>query len=176
MHRILWVIILLAAAVTTSDSTRTGAGDWPMYGADSGGSKYSPLKTIDRTNVAALTMAWTFSTGEPLEHLPHSGKPPSFEATPIVIDGVMYIGTPYGHVFALDAATGAKKWTYDAHIDVDGNYGDFANRGVSSWLGQGHQVGRQNMGAEPQRARQHHTGDEPERERTALIHRVHRVV
>jgi quinoprotein glucose dehydrogenase len=134
MHRILWAIILLSAAVATSDSTRTGAGDWPVYGADSGGSKYSPLKTIDRTNVATLAIAWTFSTGEPLEHLPHSGKPPSFEATPIVIDGVMYIGTPYGHVFALDAATGAKKWTYDAHIDVDGNYGDFANRGVSSWL------------------------------------------
>jgi quinoprotein glucose dehydrogenase len=128
------LILLSAAAVAASDTTKTGAGDWPAYGADSGGSKYSPLETIDRTNVTKLAVAWTFSTGEPLKHLPHSGKPPSFEATPIVIDGVMYIGTPYGNVFALDAATGAKKWAYDAHIDLNGDYGDFANRGVSSWL------------------------------------------
>ncbi len=135
MHRTLLALILLSAAVAASDSTDSKpTGEWPVYGGDGGGSKYSPLRTIDRTNVTQLKVAWTFSTGEPLEHLPHYGKPPSFEATPIVVDNVMYFGTPYGHVFALDAATGAKKWNYDAHIDQNGSYGDFANRGVSTWL------------------------------------------
>ncbi len=133
MHRTLVAIILVSAAAAASDSTKP-TGEWPVYGGDGGGSKYSPLRAIDRTNVTQLKVAWTFSTGEPLEHLPHSGKPPSFEATPIVVDDVMYFGTPYGHAFALDAATGAKKWSYDAHIDQNGNYGDFANRGVSTWL------------------------------------------
>jgi len=134
LQRILWAIILLTAATTAATTTNPNPGDWTVYGADGGGSKYSPLRDIDRHNVTQLKVAWTFSTGEPLEHLPHAGKPPSFEATPLVIDGVMYVGTPYGHVFALDAATGAKKWSYDAHIDLNGDYGDFANRGVSTWL------------------------------------------
>ena len=59
---------------------------------------------------------------------------PAFQATPLVIEGLMYFGTPYGKVFALDAATGRVRWSYDAHIDLQGSYGDFANRGVSAWL------------------------------------------
>ena len=45
----------------------------------------------------------------------------------------MYFGTPYGKVFALDAGTGKVVWSYDAHIDRGGNYGDFTNRGVAIW-------------------------------------------
>lgn len=107
-------------------------GDWAVYGSD-GGSKFSSLKQIDRGNVKDLKVAWTFSTGDPTTPLPRRSKNPAFEATPLVIDGVMYIGTPYGKVFALDAATGALKWSYDSHIDRTGDYGDFANRGVSAW-------------------------------------------
>lgn len=108
-------------------------GDWPVYGSDPGGSKYSPLRKIHRGNVAGLKIAWTFATGEPLEPLRRNSKEPGFQATPLVIDGSMYFGTPYGKVFALDAATGKLKWSYDAQIDREGNYGDFANRGVSYW-------------------------------------------
>jgi quinoprotein glucose dehydrogenase len=111
-----------------------GAGhDWPVYGGDPGGSKYSTLRQIDRTNVKNLKPAWTFSTGEPITPLPHRGKEPAFEATPIVIGGTMYLATPYGGVFALDAASGKQKWKYDSHIEQDADYGDFANRGVTFW-------------------------------------------
>jgi quinoprotein glucose dehydrogenase len=133
--QVLCVLAMFATALSGAGPSAPG-GDWPVYGGDPGGSKYSALKQIDRGNVATLKEAWRFSTGEPVTPLsgPGSYKTPAFEATPIVIDGVMYFGTPYGGVFALDAATGAKKWSYDAHIGRDGNYGDFANRGVSAWL------------------------------------------
>lgn len=108
--------------------------DWPVYGGDPGGSKSSMLKQIDRKNVGKLQVAWKFTTGEPTGPLPNRGKNPAFEATPIVVDGVLYFGTPYGKVFALDPVTGAQKWSYDSKIDQTGNYGDFANRGVSTWV------------------------------------------
>ena len=107
---------------------------WPVYGGDPGGSKYSALRQINRKNVSSLQVAWTFSTGDPTIPLPGRDKNPAFEATPIVVDDVMYFGTPYGKVFALDPATGKMKWSYDAGIDRTGYYGDFANRGVSTWL------------------------------------------
>lgn len=121
-----WAALIVCSILSAGDT------NWPVYGGDDGGSKYSPLKQIHRGNVATLKVAWTFSTGEPVTPLPGRGKGPAFEATPIVIDGVMYIGTPYGHVFALDAATGKQKWSYDARI-IPGDYGDFANRGVTFW-------------------------------------------
>src|SRR5262245_20656304 len=111
-----------------------GQKNWPVYGGDPGGSKYSALKQINRANVGRLKVAWTFSTGDPTGPLPGHDKNPAFEATPIVVAGVMYFGTPYGKVFALDPVKGQMKWSYDAKIDRNGNYGDFANRGVSTWL------------------------------------------
>ena len=127
------VLAFSFTAVWAAEATG-GGKDWPAYGGDPGGSKYSTLKQINRGNVAGLKPAWTFTTGEPVTPLPHKGKEPAFEATPLVIGGVMYLSTPYGHAYALDAATGKQKWVYDAHIDQEGDYGDFANRGVTYWL------------------------------------------
>jgi quinoprotein glucose dehydrogenase len=125
------MILLALLALAGALGAQTG---WPVYGGDPGGAKYSALKQIDRQNAGRMQVAWTFSTKEPVDSLPGRGKKPAFEATPIVVDGVMYFGTPYGRVFALDPATGKMKWSYDAKIDLQGNYGDFANRGVSTWL------------------------------------------
>src|SRR5947209_4054236 len=128
------VLSLCFLAIAAFGAELAGGGkDWPVYGGDPGGSKYSSLKQIDRRNVGALKQAWKFTTGEPVSPLPRRSKEPAFEATPIVIAGVMYFSTPYGRVFALDAATGKQKWVYDAHIAQDADYGDFASRGVTYW-------------------------------------------
>ena len=54
--------------------------------------------------------------------------------TPIVVDNVMYISTPLGKVMALEPATGREIWRYDARVNPKGGYGDFANRGVATWV------------------------------------------
>jgi len=79
-----------------------GHGDWPSYGRDYSNQRYSPLAQIDRGNVHRLQPAWTF----------RSGIDATFQATPIVADGVMYVSLPFNHVVALDARTGRELWRY----------------------------------------------------------------
>ena len=88
---------------------------------------------ITRDNVSQLQVAWTYRTGEADARFATT-KAASFEATPIVVDGTMYLGTPLGRVIALDAATGQERWVFDPQIARNVPYGDFANRGVSTWL------------------------------------------
>jgi quinoprotein glucose dehydrogenase len=107
-------------------------GDWPVYGRDPGGARFSPLTQITRANVAQLQVAWTYHTGMPdMSSMSH--RPPALEVTPIVVDGTMYVITPTGIVAALDPATGTERWRYDAGVDPHRGYGDFASRGVSFW-------------------------------------------
>ncbi len=103
--------------------------DWPAYGRDRGGERFSPLKAIDRRNVARLRVAWEYSTGEariPME------QSVSLEATPLVLGGVMYLSTPLGHVVALDPETGKERWVADLEVKPV-SFGDFTTRGVSLW-------------------------------------------
>ena len=107
-------------------------GDWPVYGRDPGGSRFSPLTQITRENVGRLQVAWTYHTGEP-DMAGMSHRPPALEVTPLVVDGVMYLSTPAGRIIALDPATGAERWRFDAGVDPHRGYGDFASRGVTFW-------------------------------------------
>lgn len=107
--------------------------DWPAYGRDLQGTRYLPADQITRENVKQLAVAWTYRTGE-MEPRFATTKQTSFEATPLVIDGIMYVGTPLGRVIALDAASGRERWIFDPKIRRDVTYGDFASRGVSAWL------------------------------------------
>src|SRR2546422_8240665 len=121
------LILLLALSTQTP-----AAGDWPVYGRDPGGTRYSPLTQITRDNVRHLTVAWTYHTGIPdMSSMSH--RPPSLEVTPIVVEGTMYVITPTGIVAALDPATGTERWRYDAGVNPHRGYGDFASRGVSFW-------------------------------------------
>ena len=104
--------------------------DWAAYGRDAHGTRWSPAAEITRANVARLEHAWTYRTGEASAAFA-TAKPTSFETTPLVYEGTMYIGTPLGRVIALDAATGAERWVYNPRIRRDVTYGDFASRGVS---------------------------------------------
>jgi quinoprotein glucose dehydrogenase len=125
--RFVLALSLASAALAQSPAD----GDWPAYGRDAGGQRYSPLAAINRDNVGSLKVAWTFHTGDAYE--PPDGRPTAFEATPIYVDGALYIGTPLGRVIALDPVTGKARWSYDSKVPRDKGYGDFANRGVSTW-------------------------------------------
>src|SRR4029077_19752921 len=72
---------------------------------------------------------WTFHTGELT-----TSREIRFEATPLVVDGTLYLSTPFGKAFALDPETGHERWRYDAHVDTTAHFGDFGNRGVSTWV------------------------------------------
>ncbi|HWA41098.1 MAG TPA: PQQ-binding-like beta-propeller repeat protein, partial [Gemmatimonadales bacterium] len=122
------VLLCLSAAGTAAAQ----GNDWPAYGRDPGGERHSPLTQIDTANVGRLTVAWRFSTGEAAPDRAAANRT-SFEATPLVVDGVMFVSTPLGRVFALDAATGEERWRFDARVDRRIEYGDHTNRGVSYW-------------------------------------------
>jgi quinoprotein glucose dehydrogenase len=106
-------------------------GDWVAYGRDAGGERFSPLDAIRRDNVASLEVAWTFRTGDAYQ--PKEGRATAFEATPLHVDGTLYLSTPVGRVIALDPVTGLQRWAFDAESPRDKGYGDFASRGVSTW-------------------------------------------
>jgi quinoprotein glucose dehydrogenase len=111
------------------------AQDWPQYGGDPGESHYSALTQITRGNVSKLQLAWEWKTDE--SPLPNFKTTPGvFEATPLMIDGVLYVSTPYNRVVALDPETGHEIWSYDPKAYEDGqvpNGTGFVHRGVAAW-------------------------------------------
>jgi len=108
-------------------------GEWPNYGNDAGGSRYSPLTEIDRENVGHLRVAWTYRTGETVGE-PGSYAHYAFEATPLMVEGTLFFSTPYNRVIALDAETGQKRWAWDAKVDRTRRLALATSRGVSAWL------------------------------------------
>jgi len=113
--------------------------DWPAYGRDAGGSRYSPLTQITRDNVTRLQVAWTYRTGD----MSTKEQGAAFEATPILVDGTLYLSTPFNRVIALDPETGVERWTFNPQIDLSVRYSDFTSRGVSTWLDPERLVGDQ---------------------------------
>jgi quinoprotein glucose dehydrogenase len=134
MARFVVAAIILACACArpgrVPQHARNPSTEWSAYGHDVLGSRFSPLTDIDRENVGSLTVAWTYHTGEPL---PTASRRRSLETTPIVVNGVLYLATPLGKVIALDPVTGRERWKFDARVDPDIRFGDFASRGVSHW-------------------------------------------
>lgn len=128
---VLIAAIAVGARSTETDSENTGRDQWPAYGGDSGGTRYSALTQITRENVETLQVAWTYRTGE-LGQNAESGVSLTFEATPIHFDG-LYLSTSYAKVIALDPATGTELWAFDAKVDRGQHYSEVTSRGVSSW-------------------------------------------
>ena len=96
--------------------------DWPSYGQNYAGQRFAEATQINTGNVKQLVRAWKFN----------SGVSASFQATPIVVGGVMYVSLPFNHVVALNAATGQEIWRYqhDRRKDWAMCCGP-ANRGVA---------------------------------------------
>ena len=103
-------------------------GNWMTYGRTYNEQRYSPLGQVTVQNADQLGLTWSYDLDTA------RGQ----EATPIVVDGVMYVSTAWSKVKALDAKTGALLWAYDPK--VDGSWGpkaccDVVNRGVAVWKG-----------------------------------------
>ena len=101
--------------------------DWPMYNRDSAGTRYSPLTQINTKNVAKLKLAWSYALKADSDR-PNGPRASGSEATPIAVDGVMYLPAA-GRVVALQADTGKEIWRYDLP------QGSPSNRGVTYWPG-----------------------------------------
>jgi len=104
--------------------------EWPAYAHDAGGSRFSPASQITRANVARLVPVWTYRTGD----FALGDGMTRDETTPLFVDGLLYVSTPFGGVRALDPETGSERWSFDSQLDPSGDYGDFTNRGVSTWV------------------------------------------
>ena len=117
--------------------------EWPTYGYDAGGTRFSPLTQLTPQNVQQLEVAWEYH----MRPAPPPGAPAPAPApapgrgrgrgsgfavsgvTPLVIDGVMYITTPYGRIVALDSSTGKELWVFQVPSGVP------SSRGVEYWAG-----------------------------------------
>lgn len=107
-----------ALVCTLTFAAHAADADWPRYGGDAGKTRHSPLAQIDRDNVARLELAWRFDTGEKGDT----------QTQPIVVGRTLFGYTPTHKAFALDAASGKPRWTFDSGIAGVG-----ANRGLMYW-------------------------------------------
>jgi quinoprotein glucose dehydrogenase len=128
-HMIFLVAVLLSG---TASPQSPDASDWGFYGGDAFGQHYSSLDQIKRDNVSGLQVAWTYRTGELGEGFARASKL-TFEATPVLAFGLLYLETATNIVIALDPETGVQKWRYDPKTDRKRLYSDVAARGVSIW-------------------------------------------
>src|SRR5215831_6398834 len=123
----------ISARISAAGPSDGVVADWPYYAGDAGGSRYSQLAQIDRSNVAQLQVAWEYHTGDVSDGSDNRRKS-EFETTPIVVDGTMYLTTPFSRVVALDPESGREKWTFDPKTDQHTPYSEgLVNRGVAFW-------------------------------------------
>lgn len=112
IHHVASLILLIMFAGCAQQPTQSDdvtraihearATEWPSFGRDYSNQRFSPLSQINTGNVSSLKPAWHY----------RSGVPATFQATPIVVDGVMYLSLPHNHVVALDATSGREIWRY----------------------------------------------------------------
>ncbi len=122
----------LLCAPGPADAQLRSASDWGYYGGDGFGRRFSSLDQINRANVGKLTVAWTYRTGELGAGFAKAGKL-TFESTPVLAFGLLYLETGTNIVVALDPRTGAQRWRFDPHVDRARSYSEASSRGVSLW-------------------------------------------
>src|SRR2546422_2075873 len=123
MRRQIWILAILAAgSLALAAAQRSGTPrqvEWLYYGGDPGGSRHSPLTDITAGNVSRLEVNWQWKHWETrLEQ--YDTTPGQFESTPLMINGVLYVTTPYNSIAALDAETGKGLWRFDGEGDKIG--------------------------------------------------------
>lgn len=118
------LVFLIAAGLS--------AQEWRYYGGDPGGMKYSPLEQITAANVSQLKVAWEFHTGDVSDGKNFPVRS-AFEATPLMVDGVLYVTTPFNRLIALDAETGKQLWAFDPKLERERPFNLYINRGGAFW-------------------------------------------
>jgi quinoprotein glucose dehydrogenase len=148
------VLLVSGSALRSGALAATPQADWPTYGHDLGGMRYSPLDQINTSNVTQLQVAWTYhmrpasddsrapevADAEQTQRAPEGAGPlrrrrgrfSQSEATPLVVGGLMYVSTPYRRVVALEPETGKEVWAYQ----LPGS-SQPTQRGVAYWSGDG---------------------------------------
>ncbi len=127
---------VLASASLAGARERGAAIEWPYVGAEQAQTKYSAAAEITAVNVSELKIVWQWEPNEsPLEE--YGTRPGPFQATPIMVDNVLYLSTMYTRVAALDAETGAELWIFDPRAYEGGPKGaaprGFKHRGIAWW-------------------------------------------
>lgn len=132
------VVVLLACGPASDCEIPQRSGDpteWPSYGNDPGGTRYVSLDEINRDNVRCLQQAWVFNTGDLPDSRGEHDSSMASEVTPVLVDGTLYLCTPYNRVIALDPETGEERWSFDPDIELDADYSNqLVCRGVTPWL------------------------------------------
>ncbi|MBH00364.1 MAG: pyrroloquinoline quinone-dependent dehydrogenase [Solibacterales bacterium] len=108
---------------------------WPYWGGDPGGKKYAALDQINKENVHRLKVAWIYDTGDASDGS-EPGLPPrsAHESTPLMINGVLYLTTPFNRLFALNSETGEALWSYDPKTSGRNNRFSLSiSRGAAYW-------------------------------------------
>ncbi len=140
-HRLPLLALVAAMIWSTAPVAQRGAAnrEWPTYGGDAGSTKYAPFDQIDRRNVKQLRVVWRWESPDNAIVDTHRRAlpmlPAAFKATPIMVNGVLYIKTSLSEAAAIDAATGKTLWTFDPETwqrERPANTG-FNARGVAYW-------------------------------------------
>jgi quinoprotein glucose dehydrogenase len=130
--RWLLLFLLLVWLVSAAGAQSKPEAGWPNYGNDPGGTRYSPAAQIDRSNVGQLKVAWTYRTGA-FPHDQELDHKAAFETTPILVDGKLFLSTPYDQVIALNPETGTKIWEFDPVLELPYGASEVTSRGVAAW-------------------------------------------
>lgn len=135
MKKHLRLLAGLMLAIGSHPGTLPRHEDWRVYGGSAGGTRFSPLTQINRTNVSRLKTAWVYHTREfsAATRSTREHRIQAFETTPLVVDGVLYLSTPANRVIALDAETGGEIWKFDPQAGRRGDPKYSAHRGVAYW-------------------------------------------
>jgi quinoprotein glucose dehydrogenase len=122
------VLVLFVTSLCLSCSRSSSNAGWRAHGGDWAHTQYSPLSQIDRSNVRELKVAWTYRTGDA-----RADNRSQIQCNPIVVHGILYATSPQLKVFALDAATGGHRWTFDPFAAGADEHSLGVNRGVVYW-------------------------------------------
>ena len=112
------------------DSTMEAGSNWPSYGGNKAGNRYSPLTQINAGNVKDLQVVWMYDAREPVDSSNPQQRPKEIQCQPIVVDGILYGTTPELKLFAVNAATGKELWKF---TPLKHNQRFSTNRGVMYW-------------------------------------------